>query len=336
MATIGIDCRFAGTGTGLARYATEITKALIRTPGDWTLFVRDRGEGWLREIPAAVRVIEAPYRHYSLGEQLRFPGVLRHSGIDLLFVPHFNAPVVCPVPFVITVHDLILHRYPNDAPPLKRAIYRCVFRSAVRRARRIIAVSRFVEKEIEASFGPEAARKTATITEGVGEEFRPRPASPSSRPYFLYVGNAKEHKNVQLLIDAYEASGVEAELLLVTGGKESKRLLLARGVRVVSHVDDEALATLYSGARAFVTASLYEGFCLPVAEALACGCAVIASNRTAIPETLGSSGLLIEPTVTAFAEAFRKPPAPPEPRRIGSWEEAGRKTAEILREATEY
>ena len=345
MVRIGIDCRFAGVPAGLGRYTREIvTHLLRRNDAEYILFVRDTQEEWFYRLPRHIRdqAIKADIPHYSLQEQILLPSILKKAKIDLLFSPHFNVPLSCPVPFVMTIHDLILHRFPNKASWFKQFFYRCVMGSALRRAQAVVAVSYFTASEIKAIYGKKIAGKTIVIHEGVGKEFvsqnREKIESVLQKydlrkPFFLYVGNAKEHKNVQVLMDAFaELNDPSKELILVSGGSEMKRLHQRRGTRVLSSVRDVDLPALYSSAIAFVTASLYEGFCLPIIEATAMGCPVIAANRAAIREVAGAGSVLLEPTVEAFTKALRHPPMraahiDPLPFR---WEDAAKKTAELI------
>lgn len=347
MKRIGIDCRFAGTRSGLGRYTREIVRHLLkrRDPVGYVLFVRSDEEEWL----AALRTIGnwqlaiGNFPHYSITEQVFFPAVIKRSKIDLLFSPHFNVPLLCPVPFIVTIHDLILHRYPNQASFFKYLAYRAVMGYAIRNARRIIAVSDFTAGEIVSVYGSHLREKIAAVREGIAPHFFPRDSIEQKTirekyllesPFFLYVGNAKEHKNMQVLIDAFASlDDSSTELILVTHGKEVERLTHGDGVRIIPTVSDSDLPALYSAARAFVTASLYEGFCLPVAEAEACGCPVIATRRGSIPEVAGSDALLIEPTIEAFTRAMEHPPVAHTSVHHWSWEEAAEKTAMILREA---
>jgi glycosyltransferase involved in cell wall biosynthesis len=197
---IGIDCRFAGTNSGLGRYTRELTAALQkRNDGiEYVLFGNDN----------------APFPHYSLREQTSFPGIIKKSGVDLFFAPHFNVPLLCPVPFVTTIHDLILHRYPNQASSTKRLAYRAVMRHTVRKAQSLIAVSQFTADELTSVYGKDVKKKISVIHEAVSDEFIKKSAAACSptlnrfglkKPFFLYVGNAKQHKNVQMLIDAYRS-----------------------------------------------------------------------------------------------------------------------------------
>jgi glycosyltransferase involved in cell wall biosynthesis len=339
MNTILIDCRFAGLHAGLGRYLRELVTHLLQRPAElrYVLIVRDKKEEW---IPDGALTVEADIPHYSLAEQTVLPRIIRNACADLLFSPHFNVPLFCPVPFVITVHDLILHRYPNRASWIKQIVYRSIIGHAVHKAHSIIAVSNFTAQELSETYGSSIAAKTQVIHEGVNEIYRPVPPSATHdvlkrhnihRPYFLYVGNAKQHKNVPLLLEAFQKAQLnDVDLLLVSGGEEARALVLPANVRILSSVSDADLPALYSAAKAFVTGSLYEGYCLPVAEALACGCPVIASNRSAIPETAAGRAMLVEPTVEAFTDALRHSPSLEKPFITGKWARVAEETEALL------
>ena len=341
MERIAIDCRFAGSDTGLGRYTRELVTHLLRREDGkaYTLFVHSTDELWLRDIPSAT-IVEAAVPHYSFAEQTKLPRLLLTSKAELLFSPHFNIPYACPVPFIVTIHDLILHRYPNNAPRFKQLVYRFLMKRAVTKAKEIIAVSDFTAEELAQEYGSRTAAKTTVIREGVNERFSPASSAEQERvrkkydlrrPFFLYVGNAKEHKNVPLLMEAFAGLRGDLELVLAMNGPEAMRLTLPSRVSRITRVPEADLVALYSCALSFVTASAYEGFCLPVAEAQACGCKVIASNSAAIPEVAGPNALLVDPTVEALrtamtaVDAMRKS-APMRPR----WEEAAEKVVALL------
>ncbi|MFA6259428.1 MAG: glycosyltransferase family 1 protein [Candidatus Peribacteraceae bacterium] len=341
---IGIDCRFAATHSGLGRYTREIVTHMLQRndPLRYTLFVRDTAEPWLAPLQSRALIICADIPHYSFAEQLRFPALIRRAGVDALFSPHFNVPLRCPVPHVLTVHDLILHRYPNRAHRLKQMAYRFLMRSAVLRARQIIAVSRFTAGELAQVYGESVRTKTTVVYEGVSTLFRPVPQEQRRpvlekyglyKPYFLYVGNAKQHKNVQMLINAYASlQDSNRELVLMTGGCEHRNLRLAPGTVRIDGVPDHDLPALYSGALACVSATAYEGFGLPFAEALACGCRVIVPRMGAIPEVVRDHGVLVEPQTEAIAEALARIdalPVPP-PTRFATWEETAERVVQVL------
>ncbi len=332
-----------GTGTGLARYTSELVSALLSRPSadiHYVVLVRHAAD--LPDVRLPHRILLADIPHYSLAEQTRLPALLKASGADLAFFPHFNAPFFCPIPFVATVHDLILHRHPGDASFLKQAAYRILVHRALRRAIAVIAVSEWTKRDVTTMYGHGIAAKTTVVGEGVNESFCPQPLARIEdvrlryglqRPFFLYVGNCKPHKNVPMLLDAFSLARPDADLLLVSGGADARALRLPPNVRLLENVPDADLPLLYGAARCFVTASLEEGYCLPVAEALACGCPVIGTNRSAIPEILSGHGLLAEPTVEAFEAAFDNPPTLAAPVRIGSWAKAAEETERILRAA---
>lgn len=345
MLHIGIDCRFGGTFSGLGSYTRALVTHLLqrKDPIQYTLFVRSVDEAWIRGLvgsPIHYQLFTTNYPHYSLSEQILFPLALRRSGIDLFFSLHFNVPFLCPVPFVATIHDLILHRYPNEAPLWKRMAYRCVMRHTVTHARALIAVSQFVSGEIRETYSQYAASKVTVIHEGVDAQFSRRSPKEQEavlqtysirRPFFLYVGNAKEHKNVRMLIAAFKNCHFsEKTLLVVMSGREADSLELGQGIRRLSSVPDEDLPALYSAAEAFVTASLYEGFCLPIAEARACGCPIIALHTGAIPETVGESGVLVEATEEALRRALRSPPLLPYGHWERRWEAGAEETVRFL------
>lgn len=343
MTTIAIDCRFAGTGTGLSCYTTELVEAMLaRHDPDvrYVLLVRDANAIAGVELPH--RTVLADIPHYSRAEQTTLPAVLKATGADLAFFPHFNAPFFCPIPFVATVHDLILHRYPGDAPFFKRAAYRILLHRTLRRARAVIAVSEWTKRDVARTYGAAIAKKTVVVGEGVNEAYspqsHPRIAAVRDRyglkkPFFLYVGNCKPHKNVEALVSAFSLAQPDAELVIVSGGEDARALRLPPGAKLLQNVPNDDLPALYSAAKCFVTASLEEGYCLPVAEALACGCPVIASNRAAIPEVLGPHGALVEPTDDAIAEAMLDPPSLAAPVRVASWDASAGDAVRVLLDA---
>ncbi len=342
MTTIAIDCRFAGTGTGLSRYTTELVAALLsRNDAELEYVLVVRKESNVPAVSFPHRIVAADIPHYSRAEQTKLPRILKETGADLVLFTQFNVPFFCPLPYVVTVHDLILHRHPGDASLLKRAAYRILMHRAVRHAKAVIAVSRWTKHDLGRSYGPGVARKTVVIGEGVSDAYVPQPLPRIEdmrrrfglhRPFFLYVGNGKPHKNVPLLLRAFAEAGPDAELVLVSGGADARAWTLPPGARLLQGVDDRDLPILYSAAQCFVTASLDEGYCLPIAEALACGCPVIASHRSAIPEILEGHGRLVEPTVEAFAEALLDPPTLAAPVRVGSWERAAEETVMLFKE----
>ena len=341
--TIGIDCRFAQTSSGLGSYTRElVTQLLKRKDGvKYVLFVGKDGHEWIpKAAVASFELRVSSSRHYSFSEQWDFPRLIKSSGVHLLFSPHFNVPLFCPVPFVATIHDLILHRFPNQSSRLKQTAYRLLMRHTVRKAKALIAVSQFTAEEIVKTYGKDLRRKITVIHEAASREFLRKSAAACGpvlktfalrKPFFLYVGNNKEHKNVQMLLDAYRSLGTtETELVLVTGGKEAEHLELPDGVRILRDVSAPDLSCLYYFAVAFVTASLYEGFGLPVLEAQASGCPVIVTNTGSLPEIAPEGSRIVEPTIEELADALRDPPPPPDMEKMRTWGEVADETFAVL------
>jgi glycosyltransferase involved in cell wall biosynthesis len=344
---IGIDCRFAGTPTGLGHYAKELVSAMLqRNDGhEYSLFVRSADEPWLKPFANNANIIQVPARHYSLAEQIQLLLTIRRAGIDLFFALHFNVPLWCPVPFVVTIHDLILHRYPGDVSFLKRIAYRFLVNHAVKKSAGIIAVSEYTKKEIGEMYAQHVLSKTKMIYEGVSSDFKRQPLSVQAEVrltyslperFFLYVGSSKVHKQVPLLIEAFQASSTHGRsLVLVTNGPQISSWSSIPGVHVLSHVPDHDLPALYASADAFVTASIYEGFGLPIVEAEACGCPVIAFHVTSIPEVASASAFLIEPTKDALISALSQQSYAPPSATGFTWQLAAKETADFLRKVLE-
>lgn len=342
--TIGIDCRFAAGVTGLGRYTREVVSAMLKRAGTdrYVLFCDCKKPEWIPADAKArfkVRVIRA--KHYTVMEHIVMPVAIWLSRIDLLLVPHFNAPLYCPVPFVAVIHDLILHKYPNEASPIKQRAYHYNMASTIRRAERLIAVSKFTARELDKYYGRFAVKKTVVVHEAVGDMFSAKSGAACgpvlkryglNRPFFLYVGNCKQHKNVQMLIDAYTKWGSEeVDLVLVASGEEADRLKLAPGLRVIRNLADKDLPCLYFFAACFITASLYEGFGLPVLEAAAAGCPCILSNKGALPEIAPPGSRLVDPTIDALVEAMADPPGPPEEKPTRKWDDVAAEVSEVIR-----
>lgn len=345
MKTIGIDCRFAGGQTGLGRFTRELTSALIAR-GDhvtYVLFVRSASESWISTLRGGspFRIVTADIPHYSLAEHLRFPKIIASSACDIFLAMHFNVPLRCPVPFVAVIHDLILHASPGSASLLRRAMYRMQMGYTIRASLCLLPVSTYTALEIGGAYGHSAFQKARVIGEGVGREFAPVPDAEVhrvltkygiSQPYVLYVGSVKPHKHVDRLLQAWDASGV-ADLAIVLVAPNGKRLAAPYDrARVLSPVDDDDLPCLYSGAQCFVTASMHEGFCLPIAEALSCGCPVIAPRSTAIPETASGSACLVHGDVSSLAAAIASPPKRPVRYSRPRWSAVAARVSEALRE----
>lgn len=315
---IGIDARFYGpVGKGLGRYTARLIGHLERAlPVEDECFVflrRENFDSYRPENPRFRKVL-ADYPWYTFREQLLFPFLLRKYRLDLVHFPHFNVPVLYRRPFVVTIHDLILLRHPTVRNTTKSVLtyrakylaYRLAIGSAIRRARKILTVSRFTERDISSQYPGSAGRIVVAYEgcdlpveeDGSGGEV---PIRGILKPYFLYVGNAYPHKNLEAFIPLAKRF---PDVRFVLVGREDyfyRRLARraeedgADNIVFAGFVPDSGLVPLYRDAVGYVFPSLYEGFGLPPLEAMRVGTPVIASDRGSLPEILGDAALFFDP-----------------------------------------
>jgi len=233
---------------------------------------------------------------------------------DVYFSPGFNPPINCRIPFVFTIHDLILIHFKDEATLAKRMYFNLVVRSACRHASRVLTVSEFSRGEIIEWSGVEP-EKVVNVSAGVSPGFNPDgPVKVFDSPYFLFVGNHKPHKNIHRVLSALAASDLASRVKLVITGAPGRDLQaltsslgIANSVVFVENIPEEELASYYRGAIGLVFPSLYEGFGLPALEAMACGTAVITSPVASISEVVGESALLVDPLDhDKIADAMRR------------------------------
>ena len=211
----------------------------------------------------------------------------RARGLDVLHCPTFRGPVRSSVPVVVTVHDLAVLRHPGTFNQWTRRYSRFAVPRVARAARRLIAVSEFTRGEIVELVGiPE--ERIRVIPNAVGEEFVAEGPAESG-DYVLAVGTLEPRKNLGAAQQAAQRLGVELRVVGAQGWG---------GVQVngwLGRVPDEELAALYRGARCLVYPSLYEGFGIPVLEAMACGTPVVTSAGGATEEVAGGAAVLVDP-----------------------------------------
>jgi glycosyltransferase involved in cell wall biosynthesis len=226
------------------------------------------------------------------------------------FTPGFNPPLYARCPVVFVIHDLIHLHFPAESSATKRLYYEVVVKRAARRAAVVLTVSECSKAEIIEWAGVPADR-IRVVGNGVSEAFTAEGLRHvAERPYLLFVGNRKPHKNLPRVLEAFAQSSLApAGDLYVNGDPDSgtcgliEELRIGPHVRFVGTVSDAELGALYRGALGLVTPSLYEGFGLPAIEAAACGCPVIAGNQGAQAEVMGGSALLVDPACVEEGDA---------------------------------
>jgi glycosyltransferase involved in cell wall biosynthesis len=228
------------------------------------------------------------------------------------YSPGYNAPLFHLKHYVFTIHDLNHIDLEVNSSSLKRLYYRFVMRRACRRAARVLTVSEFSRSRIIEWSGVDPS-KVVNVGNGVSPDFSMSvtPYSPGFE-YLLCVGNRKGHKNEIRLLKAFACAAIDASIRLLFTGSSTEELLelatkLGVSERVVflGRIEDSMLPKIYRGATALVFPSLYEGFGLPVLEAMACGTPVITSDVTAMPEVAGDAAILVDPNnVDSIADAI--------------------------------
>ena len=315
MNRIAINCRVLAKPslTGVGRYALELLDAATSNGGDGTWSYRTFGIDALPDPlsnRSQISTAGSPAWAHSgplahTWEQLELPRVLGEHEVDLLHTPAGHAPILGPVPQVTTIHDISPITHPEWFSRRYAALYRILTPLTIRASDRIITVSEFARNEIIQRF-PEAREKTVAIPNGVAQrssaEARRGEAVPAGE-FLLFVGSRNPRKNLDGLVRAYHRyrRRTNDPVPLVLAGPErnvfaSTDLPAVAGVRTLGFVSDDELNWLYHNARALVFPSLYEGFGLPILEAMSVGTPVITSDRGAMAEVAGEAARLIDPT----------------------------------------
>lgn len=320
--TILFDGRFlALSNAGLGRYSSEVLKNLLAISGEEFKFIilvmpGTKFEPALKEAigkkESLVEVIEFDAKHYSLREQTALRKLLNEIKPDLVHFTNLNHPVMYKGKFIVTIHDLTLFDYAERAGSFKKFAYSYVIKKAAQNSQKILTVSEFAKKQMVKKFSLNSSKVVVTYN-GIDEKFKkitnPRTLQKASeyklnKPYYLYVGQWRSHKNLIVLVQAFAElmrKGLKGKVELVFAGKvdkkypeltaEVEKLGLEKDVRFTGFIEDEDLPIIYNSALAFVFPSLSEGFGLPALEAQACATPVISSDRTSLPEVLGDGAV---------------------------------------------
>ncbi|MCG2685974.1 glycosyltransferase family 4 protein, partial [Candidatus Parcubacteria bacterium] len=335
---VGIDARVLGTSRALDRYTRNLVENLLKVEPrhDYVLF-SDRdlaGHGF------GLPVVQVPPK-LTFRDHFAMARSIKESGVDIFFHPDNIEFWRMPVPSVVTIHDLTPYKFPDlvfSKSPILRMRQQFYFylqkKAILKNTDLVITVSENTKEDVCQVFRlpPERVK---VIYEGVEEKFQ----APKNRefieevkekyhigtdsPYIFYIGGMGRHKNVSILVEAFAQvvrRGAPDNLRLVIGGKTAgdvssgqndysnlvkqiATLEMADRVIFTGFVADEDLPVLYSGAAVFVYPSLYEGFGFPPLEAMACGCPVVVSKSSSLPEVVGEAGALVDPrAVGEFTE----------------------------------
>lgn len=335
---IGIDARL-WSESGVGRYTRNLVAQLqiLDRKNEYVLFVLTQdAEEILNQVQNdSFRIVKSDIRWHTVEEQVRFPSILNQEKLDLVHFPYFSVPIFYNRPFVVTIHDLILHHFPTGEAStlpfpfyhLKLLGYKFVISQAAKKAAKIITVSNATKEEIIKHLGV-SSEKVVVTYEGVDQhiaysksrmEENHKLSAISDKPYFLYVGNAYPHKNLERLLQAFtslchpergEGSRFfgrepQNDIRLILVGREDyfykrlkekvKKMGLLEHVIFYGYATEEELRFLYKNALALVMPSLMEGFGLPIVEAISQKCLVLASDIPVHREIAGDAALYFDP-----------------------------------------
>lgn len=364
---IGIDARKV-QDFGIGTYIRSLVHGLAALDDDneYVLLTGLQGKEELAGLPENFRTVVERSPVYSARELVAMSWRLSRLHLDLYHSTHYVLPLFVPSRVVVTIHDIIHLLYPQFLPNRLAFIYaQRMMRRSLNRADRAIAVSENTKTDLMEYFGLESD-EIRVVYNGVDETFRqPLPHEDLERwfrqldirqPYLLFVGNPKPHKNLDRVIQAY-ARALELEAfdgpLICVGDRtaahfklrqRAEQLGIADRLRLLGHVAQEALPALYQGATLFLYPTLYEGFGLPVIEAMASNTPVLTSNTSALKEVAGGCAHLVDPLDTErMAKAIARLMTDDEYReslaekglarsRDFRWSLAAEKTLELYRE----
>lgn len=321
-----IDARMYGLeNSGIGRYLINLTKELINQEADnqYVILLRKKYFNKLK-FPKGWKKVVAEFGHYSLSEQIMLPMVILREKPDLVHFPHFNVPIFIKSRFIVTIHDLTMHRQGVNATNLplplyflKRIPYKLIFNNAVKRSLKVITPSEAVKSEVINYYKVNPDKVTVTY-EGMNfGSFMSKKGSREmevlekyglvNKKYFFYVGNAYPHKNLETVVRAVVDININKNTpckFVIAGSRDvfADRLngQIAKNkasdyVKLLGFVNDEELGVIYKYSLGFIYPSLAEGFGLQGLEAIASGTILLASNIPIFREIYGSHAFYFNP-----------------------------------------
>ncbi len=341
---IGIDARLYGPEhTGLGRYVTNLVDNILKLDkeNNYVLFVT-RKHKYDFVASDKLKIVVADVTVYTFAEQLLLPFIFGKEKLDLLHVPHFNAPILYFGKLIITLHDLIKHSSKGPETTTRNYFSHTLIRAAyyletylvARKACKILVPTNFVKAEATRILKIKPDKITVTYEASdnslkkmsltAKEKIKVLHKYGLTQPFLIYTGNLYPHKNVDLLIEAVveHNKNKEVDLCLAIvcarsvfyerAAKKIEKFAAGDRVKLLGFVDDIELSKLYSLSLALVHPSKMEGFGLTGLEAMNVGLPVIASNSTTLPEVYGDACLYFDPNslsslVDAIEEIIKKP-----------------------------
>jgi alpha-1,3-rhamnosyl/mannosyltransferase len=305
------------TDFGIGTYLSHLLSGLaLRPEFELMVLVRPGHEQRVERLAPGARTMPVSAKGYGVAEHVKLPVALWRERPDLVHIPHYVIPILMPRPVVVTVHDVIQLFYPPRKHTQLATVYlRFMVRAALRRSRRVITVSRTSRRDLVNLFGA-SPRKVDVVPNGVDETLSVRPSDEElaevrehyglKPPLLLVVSNDKPHKNLDVVLRSFELAcrerSIPGQLVLVGGVGPDHRLMsraehlgLGSRVRSVGRVPQAHLQALYHLSAVLLHIARYEGFGLPILEAMRVGLPVVTSNIGAMRELGEGSARLVNP-----------------------------------------
>ncbi len=327
---IGIDARVWRIETGgIARYTQALVRGLLEQDkvNEYTIIVNKEDAKHLHISAPNLKVLKVNIPQFSVAEQREFLHILNQEKFDLVHFTNFNHPIQYRGKFVVTIHDLIMYRFPSGAQTkslIRKLAYRLIVRHT-KRALKVIVPSTATAEDCVALLGLKDSQMVVIphggpthVTVSPSEITKVLTKFGIGKDYILFVSRWERYKGLDTLLEAFAILRQSfPDLTLVVCGKPVAtspdvaglvRIAQEADLKVVTpgFVTDAELGALYQGAKVYVHPSRYEGFGLMILEAFAAGTPVVTSNVSCLPEVAGNAAVLVNPTdPVELAESIR-------------------------------
>lgn len=318
---IGIDALMIDeTPTGVGRYAINLINMIDKKINDdksIEVYIQKKAKVYFKDLKNIHLKLIGDFssnKERIIFQQIKLPLIIKNDKIDMMHYIDYLIPIFCNIPFIVTIHDLSF--YHRDFYNASIAFFkRLISGLAIKKSKSIICVSDFTKRTIENKY--KINNKAKTIYLGYDKIYKKINIQNSDKldlikskyklknKFILFVGTVEQRKNIRNLISAYKVIENKIEHQLIIAGKKGwmfdeifkmvEELNLKEKVIFTDYIKNEEMLYLYNLADLFVFPSFYEGFGIPPLEAMACGCPVIVSNTTSLPEVTGDAAILVDP-----------------------------------------
>ena len=312
-----IDARFLGTGTGISCYIENLIKNLMKIDqeNDYSIVLENEHFDQFNFKAKNFKKIRINAPYYSLSEQIKLPFLIKKLNPDLVHFASFNHPLIYRGICLFTIHDLILSLFPPKVNIIKKFAYQAAINSVAKKGKKIIVPSHSTKNDLHKLLNIEE-NKIKVIYDGVNQVKNEgielnfnyfKNKHKINKKYLLYIGRFASHKNVLGLIDSFSILKNKYKAnyqLVLVGGKDkdyfylkqrTEELKLKKDIIFTGSLNKKELSQVYQNAFVFILPSFYEGFGLPILEAMSYGVPVICSDVSSLPEIAGDAGYFFNP-----------------------------------------